>query len=176
MCGGWIVPLLKFWAYVWDILRPPGYPPGDLAPPVAAVVSAFVNCLTPWWLPPSYYATRPFEQSGRLYEILGVRVFRHFVPDGDFANLWRRRRQPDFRVVTNRRAAAAFVERTIFGEKSHLVLFLIGAASCVFAYQIGWRGWAIYLAAGNILVNLYPVLLQRYTRARLHRILEGRSS
>jgi hypothetical protein len=66
------------------------------------------------------------------------------------------------------------VERTKLSEKSHLVLLLIGVASSIFAWQIGWRGWAIYLAVGNVLVNLYPVLLQRYTRARLQRILVAR--
>jgi hypothetical protein len=169
MCGGWIVPLLKFWSYVFGFMRPAGYPAGELAPPLAAVAVVFLACLTPWWLPASYYAVRRFEQSGRLYEILGVRWFRNFVPDGDLANRWRR-----VRIVTNRHLAAAFVERTKLSEKSHLVLLLIGVATCIYAWQIGWRGWAIYLAVANILVHSYPILLQRYTRARLQRILAAR--
>lgn len=47
----------------------------------------------------------------------------------------------------------------------------MGILSTAFAWQIGWRGWAVYLGAGNVLVNLYPVLLQRYTRARIQPIL-----
>ncbi len=52
-------------------------------------------------------------------------------------------------------------------EKSHLVMLVLGGMSAGFAWAIGWSGWAIYLAAGNVVVNLYPVLLQRYTRARI---------
>ena len=43
--------------------------------------------------------------------------------------------------------------------------------SSMFAWRIGWTGWAFYLGIGNGLVNLCPVLLQRYTRARLQRVV-----
>jgi hypothetical protein len=39
---------------------------------------------------------------------------------------------------------------------------------------IGWHGWACYLSVGNVLVNLYPILLQRYTRGRLQAALRRR--
>jgi Glycosyl-4,4'-diaponeurosporenoate acyltransferase len=175
MAGGWIGPLLMFWLYVWGPLRPFDYPAGDLTPSLLTFVASFILCLTAWWLPPSYYRIRSFEQSGRLYEALGVRLFRYFVPDGDLSNRWRRRREPNFRIITNRRVAAAFVTRTELSEKSHLVLLLMGILSSAFAWQIGWRGWAVYLGVGNVLVNLYPVLLQRYTRARLRIVVERRS-
>lgn len=172
MSGGWIAPLLMFWLYVWGPLRPFDYPPGDLAPPLVAFLAGLMLCLTPWWLPASYYRVQPFERSGRLYERIGVRAFRGLVPDGDLANWWRRRRQPDFRIITNRKLIAAFAKRTELSEKSHLVVMLVGIASSAYAWRIGWRGWAIYLAIGNVAVNLYPILLQRYTRARIARIVE----
>lgn len=171
IAGGWIGPLLMFWLYVWGPLRPFHYPAGDVAPSLAVFVVSFIMCVTPWWLPSSYYRIRSFEQSGRLYEALGVRAFRCFVPDGDLANRWRR--QPTFRIIANRRFAAAFVRRTELSEKSHLVLLMMGALSTAFAWQIGWWGWAWYLGVGNVLVNLYPVFLQRYTRARLRSVVAG---
>lgn len=176
MAGGWIGPLLMFWLYVWGPLRPFAYPAGDLAPSLPAFVACFLVCLTVWWLPPSYYRVHAFEQSGRLYEALGVRLFRYFVPDGDLANRWRRRREPGFRIITNRRLAEAFVRRTELSEKSHLMLLLMGILSSVFALRIGWQGWAVYLGVGNVLVNLYPVLLQRYTRTRLRTVVTGRQT
>jgi hypothetical protein len=96
-----------------------------------------------------------------------VRRFRWFVPDGDAANRLRRRRDPAFRIIRNRRYAEAFRRRTELSEKSRLVMLVLGSMSAAFAWTIGWSGWALYLAAGNVVVNLYPVLLQRYTRARL---------
>jgi hypothetical protein len=176
MAGGWLGPLLMFWLYVWGPLRPFDYPDADVAPPLAVFLISFAICVVAWWLPASYYRIRPFEQSGRFYEALGVHGFRWFVPDGDLANRWRRHRQPGFRIIANRRLAAAFVARTELSEKSHFVLFLMGAVSTVFAWQIGWRGWAVYLGVGNVLVNVYPILLQRYTRARLRRVFSRRDS
>src|SRR5687768_15903720 len=93
MSGGWLAPLLMFWLYVWGPLRPFHYPAGDVAPPGAAFLASLLVCLASLWLPPSYFRIRSFERSGHVYEALGVRSFRWLVPDGDFANRWRRRRQ-----------------------------------------------------------------------------------
>ena len=69
---------------------------------------------------------------------MGVRLFRWFVPDGDAANKWRRRREPAFRMIRNRRQAVEFVQRTEMGEKSHLVMLALGFLSTAFAWRIGW--------------------------------------
>lgn len=175
MAGGWVGPLLMFWLYVWGPLRPFHYPGGELLPPWPLLIAGFAAGVAVWWLPASYYRIRAFEQSGRVYEMLGVRYFRWFVPDGDVANRWRRRRNPKFRIIRNRLYALAFRRRTELSEKSHLVMMVLGGLSAGFAWAIGWRGWALYLTAGNVVVNLYPVLLQRYTRARLSALV-GRQS
>ena len=173
MAGAWLGPLLMFWLYVWGPLRPFHYPDGDVAPSPIAFGVCLIASLIPWWLPASCYRIRSLERGGRLYEALGVRMFRFFVPDGDLANRWRRRRQPGFRVVTGRRHASAFIERTRASERGHAALFLAGILSALFAWRIGWHGWALYLSIGNIVVNVYPIFLQRYTRARLERIVAG---
>ena len=173
MAGGWLGPLLIFCLYVWGPLRPFHYPGGDLLPPLPVILACFAMGVAVWWVPASYYRLRRFERSGHFYERLGVRRFRWFVPDGDAANRWRRRREPDFRVIRNRQHAVAFTRRTEMSEKSHLVLLVLGGMSAAFAWAIGWPGWALYLGVGNVLVNLYPVLLQRYTRVRLLKIASG---
>jgi hypothetical protein len=167
VCAAWIVPLLRFWAMIFGLFRPPHYESGNVAPEPWLFAVACAVCILPSWLPPSYYRTRKMEARGRLYELLGVRLFRKLVPNGDFVNAWRRRHDPGFRVVTNSRSAKTFVARTIVGEKTHLVGLLAGIASSWYAWHIGWTGWAVYLAAANVVFNVYPILLQRYTRARL---------
>lgn len=171
MAGGWLGPLLMFWLYLWGPLRPYAYPSGDLLPGAwfVVVVSA---CVALWWvLPRAYFEIREFERTGRIYRALGVLVFRRFAPNGDLANKWERRANPDFRVIGGRRSAAAFVMRTEQSERGHLVLLALGIVSAVYAWRIGWHGWAAYLSVGNVLVNVYPILLQRYTRSRLRVIL-----
>jgi hypothetical protein len=176
MAGGWLGPLAMFWLYVWGPLRPFDYPAGDLSPRLSTFILLAGLSIAMWWLPEAYYRVRPVEQSGRLYEALGVRLFRAFVPDGDLSNRWRRRREPRFRIVRNRRMAEAFAWRTRESERAHLVLLMMGILSTAFAWQIGWHGWAAYLGIGNVLVNLYPVLLQRYTRSRIARLVAGRAT
>ncbi len=170
MSAGWLGPMLMFWLYVWGPFRPFHYPDGQLLPPLPLLVACFALAVSVWWIPASFYQIRAFERDGRLYEKLGVRFFRWFVPDGDAANRWRRRNDPTFRIIRNREYARAFRQRTMLSEKSHLVMLMLGVMSAVFAWAIGWTGWAIYLTVGNVIVNLYPILLQRYTRARLSAI------
>jgi hypothetical protein len=98
-------------------------------------------------------------------------LFRWFAPDGDFANRWERRNNPDFRVICGRRSAADFIVRTEQSERGHIVLLALGVASAAWAWSIGWHGWAVYLSVGNVVVNVYPILLQRYTRSRLCAVL-----
>jgi hypothetical protein len=171
MAGGWLGPLIMFWLYVWGPLRPFSYPGGELLPgaPFALLLA---GCIALWWiLPAAYYRVHEFERSGRIYEALGVRLFRRFVPDGDLANRWERRSNPYYRVIRGRQHAADFLPRTKQSERGHVVLLALGIVSAMFAWRLGWNGWAVYLSLGNVMVNLYPILLQRYTRGRLQAIL-----
>ena len=77
----------------------------------------------------------------------------------------------DFRVIRGRRSAADFILRTEQSERGHLVLLALGIASVAWAWSIGWHGWAVYLSVGNVVVNVYPILLQTYTRGRLRAVL-----
>ncbi|MES2521647.1 MAG: hypothetical protein V4617_03030 [Gemmatimonadota bacterium] len=160
-----------FWLYVWGPLRPFSYPTGALLPS-ASFVPVVAVCIALWWLMPrAYFQVHRFERTGQIYEWLGVRLFRRFVPDGDLANRRERKTRPHYRVIGGRRSAANFVLRTEQSERGHLVLLALGIASAGYALHLGWHGWATYLSAGNVLVNVYPILLQRYTRSRLHGVL-----
>ena len=171
MAGGWLAPGVMFWLYVWGPLRPFDYPGGDLMPGgwFAVVIAA---CIALWWLlPRAYFDVHTFERTGRIYEAMGVLLFRRLVPDGDLANRWERRKNPGHRLIRNRRSAADFVRRTEQSERGHVVLLALGVASAAYAWSLGWDGWAVYLSVGNVLVNVYPILLQRYTRSRLYAVL-----
>jgi hypothetical protein len=171
MAGGWLGPIVMFWMYVWGPLRPFAYPGGDLLPGAWFSILV-VACIALWWvMPRSYFEIRSFERAGRFYEALGVLLFRRFAPDGDFANRWERRKNPQYRVIRGRRSAADFRVRTEQSERGHLVLFALGSVSGLYAWSLGWHGWAVYLGVGNVVVNVYPILLQRYTRGRLCAVL-----
>lgn len=176
MCAGFLAPLLRFWAGVLGFIAPAGAPPVDAASHVAWFLVICGASVATWWLPRSWYRPRPFERNGRIYEYAGVRLFRCLVPNGDWVNAWRRRQNPSFRIVPNYGTAIQLFQRTIIGEKSHIVLLCFGAASAAYAWELGWRSWGMYLFVANLLANLYPILLQRYTRARIHRMIGRREA
>jgi len=99
-------------------------------------------------------------------------LFRRFAPDGDLANRCARRSNPQHRVIRGRRVAADFIIRTGQSERGHLVLLALGVLSAAYALSLEWHGWAFYLSTGNVVVNIYPIMLQHYTRCRIRAALD----
>jgi len=122
-------------------------------------------------LPDAYYKTRRVESSGRVYEAIGIRVFKRFVPNGDYINRVIRRADPGYRVVRDVPSVVTFEGATRWAERSHLVSLMMVLPAAVYAVILGWDKFALWLTLPNIPFHLYPVLLQRYTRARIQRVI-----
>jgi hypothetical protein len=163
-------PVVQFWLWAWGPLRP-----FDVAavpaPSVVVVFASLAACLVAAHPPARYFAVCGFERNGRIYRAVGVRLFRDVVPNGDWINRLRRRHNRRFRLIASSADAPAWVAKTKTSEKGHLVLMIVGILSAGYAAHIGWTWWAAGLVIGNVVTNLYPVLLQRYTRARLVRVV-----
>lgn len=165
----WGSLMLTFWGAASGPMKPFSYPAIDTAPSLMGFVFWFSMSFVPCFFPKSYYHPKVWEINGRFYEGLGVSIFARFVPHGDIINRLIRRRDPNYRVLKNRSALPQRVKSTCQGEKGHLVLFLMGLFTTIYACRIGWYGWAVGLAFGNCIANLYPLLLQRYIRNRIYR-------
>jgi hypothetical protein len=171
MCMGWLVPMLQFWGAAWGPLRPFAYGPGDFAPSGLAFALAFIACFLPCALPPAYYRRPDGPRALRVYEAAGIRAFRALATNGDYINRAARRADPGYRLLRDAKAAQTFLVATESGERGHLVLLCMGVATAAYATGIGWFGWAVALTAGNLVFNLYPILLLRYNRARLQQAM-----
>jgi hypothetical protein len=117
-----------------------------------------------------YFNLRRFELDGRLYEILGVRQFKRLASAGDFFNYRRRRYDPGFRNVTNYSSAIEWESHTRFNEVAHLGNLLFNLVMIIwlcFRARYAWIGLILFL---NLILNVYPIMLQRYNRARIRRI------
>jgi hypothetical protein len=154
----WVLPQVIFWTEAWD-KRNPEVTMAFLAAGLFAFVAAA--------LPEGYYRPRGFEASGLLYERIGVRLFRHFVMNGDDMNTEIRRIYPTYRVIVGQREMRRLEEQTRVNERSHVFAFWAGLPAFVYAVLLGWTGFAIFLGVATALANVYPILLQRYTRARI---------
>lgn len=164
--GLWLGPMLIFWAQTLGPLKP-----FDVAPPIYDawpwLTSSLVSGATVLLLPLSWYRTQPFEKSGKVYKYLGITAFRQFVTNGDLINRAVRSRHPNYRVFQYEELRSALRRQCFQSERSHLVAFAAGAVASIYALQIDWHGWAIWLTVTNIGGNLLPALVQRSTRARL---------
>jgi len=171
----WITPTLRFWGAVFGPLRPYGYPAEDVAPSPVAFALGVAVCVVPYLLPSSYYRCWEGRRGPRVYGMMGVRAFKRLVPNGDLVNRFARRLDPRYRVIRDPASAHAWLDRARDSERSHLVLLVAGLLTAAYAARIGWNGWAVGLTAGNIVFNLYPVVLQRYNRCRIAKLLRHRA-
>jgi hypothetical protein len=125
---------------------------------------ALVSFTFPFRLPASYYALRPGERDGRRYERLGVLVAKHLLRRGPLHWL---NPKLHFPSVLDAQGLAKVEERMRRAETDHVYMFLAVLLVIGHAIVRGWwdaAGWTLLF---DILVNGYPVMLQRYNRGRL---------
>jgi hypothetical protein len=115
-------------------------------------------------LPSSYHALRRFERSGRVYELVGVRVVKWLLRRGPLAVF-----NPNLHLPADRSPGQlrTLAQRMCDAEASHAVLFVLTLPIVGYALFRGWWAAAGWTLAFDVLVNGYPVMLQRYNRARL---------
>src|SRR4029453_4983557 len=95
-------------------------------------------------LPASYYATRPFEKRGRIYDYLGVRWYQRLLR----RVLWSMnpallRSQPG--------ARQKMIRGTQDPEAGHLVIFVVIMGITLWALLSGWWDTAAWLLLFNLL-------------------------
>jgi hypothetical protein len=125
-------------------------------------VSRVVQPRLPAWV----HELRPFERDGRLYERLGVRAAKRLLRRGPLAAF-----NPDLHLPAEPTPERVrhLDGRMRDAEASHLILFVATLAVVANAVVRGWWGAAAWTSAFDLLLNGYPVMLQRYNRAMLRR-------
>ena len=169
----WLGSTVMFWLQAFGPLQSFNRASPDEAPFWWLVGSLFTSYAISF-LPVSWYSVHRFEANGRFYEGLGVKAIRALVSNGDLINRFVRRRFPGYRVYAFAKRIDKVTKDGRSNELSHLISFGGGLVVAVYAWRIGWTDWAVWLTLANLLVNLYPVLVQRYTRARIEKITSRR--
>ena len=173
--GAWLGATAVFWLQAWGPMR--SYASEQAELPVlawflASVFAGFLSML----LPNSYYALRKPSETVRFYEGLGILRLRYWMTDGDFVRLRARRIDPGYVVDGSHRSLPDRLEMTRKNERAHFGFLLFGLITAAAASIAGWWGWTLLISIGNLVVNLLPIFLQRYTRARVIRLLNRRGS
>lgn len=145
--------------------------------------------------PPPYWGPFPGE-TPELYEKLGVwKIYKAIKPHfptffiGDFSmkhgidtdiNVARRREPnlPDPNQLTKQDKLERYVEWTKRNEKTHIIGFFgfMALTALILQEQDSTSGiFASAVAATNVAINVYPIMLQRYNRLKAYRALGGLS-
>jgi hypothetical protein len=115
-------------------------------------------------LPHAIHALRDVERDPRLYERVGVRIAKRVLRRGPLAAF-----NPGLHLPAERspERLAELERKMMDAEASHLILLVATLGVVINAALHGW-----WMAAGltllfNVLMNGYPVMLQRYNRVLL---------
>ncbi len=121
-----------------------------------------------------WFRPKGFE-SERLYERLGALLLKRYVPTGGDLVMQRlRRHHPGRRWVTSSlQSLCRYERRTRLNESIHLIgfmVFTILAASKFASGSLTALGLTVALVL-NLILGLWPVVLQRYNRVRVYRAI-----
>jgi hypothetical protein len=115
-------------------------------------------------LPESYHRLRSFERDGRLYELVGVRAAKRLLRRGPLAVFNPSLHLP---VEPTPERLRHLDQRMRDAEASHAILLVLTSGVAVHAAARGWWAAAGWTLLFNLVLNGYPVMLQRYNRALL---------
>ncbi|MBE7177846.1 MAG: hypothetical protein INR69_15675 [Mucilaginibacter polytrichastri] len=115
-----------------------------------------------------YFEEKAWEKRGKVYTLFGVGVYRKLLVVTGWEKL-NRQAKP---VKHDAGALSYLYYRTKQDELGHLVILLIVSGFTVFvAFRFGMRE-ALWLLGLNVLLNLYPIFLQRANRPRIERVMK----
>lgn len=120
---------------------------------------------------PNYYQSKRFEHDGQIYERLGVQHFKKLVRRGPLTifspTLRKDERVDGFQKLLGEMQKA---------ETAHVVIFAMMLLPICYSLVRGWFDAAGWLMLFNIIINGYPVMLQRYNRIKLRQSAVNSSS
>ena len=115
----------------------------------------------------AYYNDKAWERRGKIYESFGINVFRKLL----VLIGWEKLNKKSAPVVKDTKALINLQYQTKKSELGHLIIFIIVLGFNIFVALKFGIAKSLWLLVLNILLNLYPILLQRYNRPRILRAI-----
>lgn len=123
-----------------------------------------ISHVVPMHLPERFHRLRRFEIDGRVYERLGVGVVKKLLRRGPATWFNPRLHMPASRDPDSLDRLDAAMRTA---EATHAVLFVATLPVVVHAIARRWWAAAAWTLVFDLLINGYPVMLQRYNRGLL---------
>jgi len=115
----------------------------------------------------SYFNEKGWEQRGKIYERFGVNFFRKLLVWIGWEKVIRKAHP----IEKNTNALVNLHYQTKKSELDHLIILIIVLGFNIFvAIKFGvLKSMSLFIL--NVLLNLYPIFLQRYNRPRIERAM-----
>lgn len=125
----------------------------------------YIDSLFDWKYNSSWFDTKSFEKGGLVYKYVGVDLYRKLLVTIGWEKISRKESK-----ITHQRDALSLVEaKSRSSEAGHAVIFIIvGVITILVADTLQEALWLITL---NVLLNVYPIIVQRYNRPRYRKLL-----
>src|SRR5690606_11944709 len=126
----------------------------------------FINSIYNFPLNSSYFKVRNWEEKTSLYTYLGVRIYKKLLVWTGWENITRK--ENPIKKDANTLQSLAYNSRSSeFGQSVIAVIVLIITIGV--SRSLADAKW---LLLTNLLLNIYPVMLQRYNRPRYERLIK----
>lgn len=114
-----------------------------------------------------YYNEKKWEKKGKIYETLGVHIFRKLL----VLIGWEKLNKKANPVKKSLDALIRLEYVTKQSELGHLIIFFIVIPFNIFVAVKFGIVESLWLLILNIVLNIYPIILQRYNRPRLKKAI-----
>ena len=117
--------------------------------------------------PLRYYDLKAFERTGQVYERLGIRLFKRLVRRGPLSIF-----SPTLRFAKEKTISALrhLDDEMRKAETGHVFIFMLMLLFSSYALLRGWFDAVAWMLAFNVIINGYPIMLQRYNRIKLQKL------
>lgn len=116
----------------------------------------------------TYYHAKRWEAEGKIYQWVGVNGFRKILVWVG----WEKLNKASKPVKKNLNALKQLEYGTRQSEFGHLIIFFIVLAVALFVGVHHGLRQSLWLHLLNIVLNAYPIVVQRYNRPRLQKAIK----
>lgn len=120
-----------------------------------------------------WFDPKSFE-SEELYEKIGIKTYKKYLPTGEITAriMWKYTKKNAFIAGSSEGSLRSYEKFTRIYETIHITMLSIGITIIALNLAAGDINSAICNLGMQTLVNVYPVILQRYNRLRLYGAME----
>lgn len=126
-----------------------------------------IGSLLAYAWPAAWLRRLQLSTRAEVYRQLRVPLVGHFTQQGTLVKALLRRRYPQYRALTGRKAIPQLLSTTYQQERFHWAALVLLLLLSIYALATSHLGWALGLILANVGYNLYPIWLQQYVRLRL---------